>query len=116
MTNEIFKDELLTDELLTDEQLDDVTGGNAIDRAFATAWIVRYYGSNGTHGQIVDTSNVSDTSATVKNFCDKAGVEWKADEKGLDQFKINGEWRDAVWMACNKETTLAFFDKQLGIK
>ena len=109
MANEILKDEILTD-----AQLDDVAGGNLLDRSIAMLWVNRYYGANGTHGQIIDTSS-NDANAIMSNFCAKAGIDYQMNVDGLDKFKINGQWRDAVWLAQNKQEALAFFDRQLGI-
>lgn len=109
-------DERFKEELLSDEELDNVAGGNIGDRTIASMWIAHYYGTtDGTHGKLIDTSG-DDVNAIMANFCAKAGIEHKANEEGLDQFKINGQWRDATWMVGNKQETLDFFDKQLGIK
>ena len=108
-------DEKFKSELLDDEQLDEVAGGNIGDRSIAMLWIERYYGSDGTHGKVIDTSS-NDPNAIVANFCAKAGIDYQMNVEGLDQFKINGQWRDAVWMAENKQEALDFFDKKLGIK
>ncbi|MBE8953336.1 MAG: hypothetical protein SR1Q7_09365 [Quinella sp. 1Q7] len=109
MANEILKDEILDD-----SQLDDVAGGNLLDRSIAMMWVQRYYGTDGTHGKIIDTSS-GDANAIMSNFCAKAGIDYQMNVNGLDQFKINGQWRDAAWIALNKQEALDFFDKQLGI-
>lgn len=109
-------EQIFDDEILSDEELDGVAGGNSIDRGIATLWVKRYYGSNGTHGQIVDTSGGFTPNSTMANFCAKAGIDYQMNEEGLDQFKIDGEWRDAVWLASNKDFALDYFDKKLGIK
>ena len=102
-------------ELVRDETLDEVVGGHAGDRLLATFWVMHYYGKeDGTHGKIIDTSNCAE-SEFIAAFCAKAGVDYRMNFEELDQFKINGEWRDANWMIANKEETLAFFDKKLGI-
>ena len=106
------------DQKLDMDQLDEVSGGAIGDRAIATLWVARYYGSSGTHGQVVDTSNLNGDSVNsfMANFCAKAGVDYKMNEEGMDQFKIDGEWRDAMWLAQNKQYALDYFDKKLGIK
>ena len=108
-------DEKIIGQALSDDELDNVAGGNDNDRTLANIWIKHYYGmSDGKRSKLIDDSG--DMNSTVTNFCTKAGIEYQRDEVGLDKFKINGEWRDIIWMAQNKETTLAFFDKQLGIQ
>ena len=102
-------------ELVKDEALDEVAGGHVGDRMLTSLWVMHYYGKeDGTHGKIIDTSSY-DPAAIVAAFCAKAGVDYRMNFEELDQFKINGEWRDANWMIANKEETLAFFDKKLGI-
>ncbi len=111
MTEEKFKDELLND-----AELDEVAGGNIFDRSIAMMWVERYYGQNdGTHGQIIDTSS-GDANAIMANFCAKAGIDYQMNTEGLDQFKIDGQWRDAAWLALNKDYALDYFDKKLGLK
>lgn len=107
--------EILKDELLDEEQLDGVAGGNIFDRSIAMLWVDRYYGTNGTHGQVIDTSKVN-ANEIMANFCAKAGIDYQMNDKGLDQFKIDGEWRDVAWLASNKQYALDYFDQKLGLK
>ena len=95
------------DQKLDMDQLDEVAGGAIGDRTIAALW-----------GQVVDTSNLNGDSVNsfMANFCAKAGVDYKMNEEGMDQFKIDGEWRDAMWLAKNKQYALDYFDKKLGIK
>lgn len=104
----------LQDKNLTEDELDEVAGGAEVDRFIAYLWVDRYYGNNGTHGQIIDTSG-KDFNEIMSNFCAKAGIDYQMNTEGLDQYKINGEWRDAAWLAANKKEALAFFDQKLGI-
>ena len=109
-------DEQFKDEILDDSELDNVAGGNIVDRSIASLWISHYYGQNGgTHAQLIDTSS-GDANAIMSSFCAKTGIEYQANEEGLDQFKIDGQWRDAIWLAENKQYALDYFDKKLGIK
>lgn len=111
MTTEKFGNEILDD-----EDLDEVSGGNIGDRTIASLWVQHYYGQNGgTHGKLIDTSS-GNANEIMANFCAKAGIEFKPSESGFDQFKIDGEWRDALWLANNKQAALDYFDKKLGIK
>ena len=108
--------------MLTDEQLDEVAGGYPAERFFMVGIISEYYGSEGKHGKIVDTSNIKFSSdyltGVVSKFCSKAGVDYRQNSDGYDEFKINGEWRNVWWMIepANRAETLAFFDKKLGLK
>ena len=102
--------------ILADDQLEDVSGGNIVDRTIASMWVSRYYSSNGgKRGQFIDTSS-NDPNIIMDAFCARAGIECKKNSDGLDQYKIDGQWRDAIWLAQNKESALSFFDKKLGIK
>ena len=75
-----------------------------------------YYDVNcGVHGSVIDYSK-TDFLKVMQTLCDKAGIEYKPDEKGLDQYKINGQWRDGTWMIKNQQETIDFFDKKLGLK
>ena len=99
--------------------LDEVSGGAIGDRMIATMWVARYYGSSGTHGQVIDTSNISNegsVNSVMANFCAKAGIDYQMNAEGMDQFKIDGQWRDAMWLADNKQYALDYFDKKLGLK
>ncbi len=102
-------------EILTDEQLDEVAGGNIGDRSIASLWVNHYYGTNGKRGQILDTSG-GDVNSIMSNFCAKAGIDYQMNAEGLDQFKIDGQWRDVSWLMQNKEYALNYFDQKLGIK
>ena len=80
-------------------------------------WFIQdYYGTDyGKHGKIIDTSSY-DANQVVPAFCARVGVEHRMDSDGFDQFKIDGQWRDAQWMMVDhKEETLAFLDRQLGL-
>ena len=83
--------------------------------------ISEYYGSEGKHGKIVDTSNIKFSSdyftGVVSKFCSKAGVDYRQNSDGYDEFKINGEWRNVWWMIepANKAEAVDFFDKKLGL-
>jgi len=101
--------------VLSDDQLDNVAGGNVVDRTIMGLWVDRYYGQNGTHGKVLDTSKCEPASI-LESFCDKVGLEHRKSETGLDTVKINGEFRDVTWMISNKQETLAFLDAKLGIK
>lgn len=99
--------------------LDEVSGGAIGDRMIATMWVARYYGSSGTHGQVIDTSNISNegsVNSVMANFCAKAGIDYQMNETGKDLFKIDGEWRDMKWILKNNRSVLDYFDKKLGLK
>lgn len=100
---------------LTENELDEVAGGAEGDRIIASLWVKHYYDADGgTHGNIIDTSG-KNPNEIMAAFCAKAGIDYQMNSEGLDQYKINGEWRDAVWLASNKKEALAFFDSKLGI-
>ena len=92
-----------------------MAGGNIGDRTLAALWVANYYGKDRGHAKLIDTLSY-DVNAIMANFCDKAKIDYQMNVEGLDQYKINGVWRDAQWMIDNKQETLDFFDKQLGIK
>ena len=108
----------LKEKVLSNEQLADVAGGGFIDRTIMGIWVDHYYGSNGTHGNVVDISKRDSESfaRAFESLCDKAGLEYKKNETGVDMVKINGEFRDFTWLNANKQETLAFLDAKLGIK
>lgn len=56
------------------------------------------------------------TPTIVANFCKAANIDYRMNDTESDEIKINGKWRTHEWILQNREETLAFFDKQLGIK
>ena len=107
--------ENLKDEILNDEQLDEVAGGKWEDRRSLLIMFDSAYRKDlGSRGRIFEAEIDPETQMAI--ICAKAGVDYRQNAEEPDQFKINGVWRDAVWMKEHREETLKFFDKQLGIK
>ncbi len=67
---------------------------------------------------MVDTSkrNPKTFTQALEAFCNKAGLEYKKNESGVDMLKINGEFRDFRWLNANEQEALTFLDAKLGIK
>ena len=103
--------------MLSDEQLDNVAGGRLADRSALSRLIVSTYGKDsGSRAKVFDTSGDEDT--LVARFFAQAGIDYRQNAEDFDQFKMNGEWVDTVWIKYSKERTkiLEFFDSKLGIK
>lgn len=84
----------------TDEQLDEVAGGSWLEFT----------------ADMFDAKNAALPDFMIARFCSQAGVDYRQNAEGSNEFKINGQWRDTGRLKAHKDETLKFFDSKLGIK